>query len=409
MSTDLGVLRPPSTILLGEGTVQALGDTVGRLGTRVLICTDPFLAASYQTGVVRAALASANLEVAILDAAVAELPRDSVEEAIRAARTLRPDCVVGLGGGSCIDLAKLVALGLSADQPLDSFYGEMSVQGPTLPVIAVPTTAGTGSEVTPVAVLTDPALALKVGISSPFLVPHAAICDPSLSMGAPATVTAYAGIDALAHAIEAYTAVRRVDWPDMAGRVFVGGNVLSDRFALHAASLIAASLRRAVEDDASARAQALEGSLCAGLAFATAGTALAHALQYPIGALTATPHGMGVGLLLPFVMSFNAPACDGRLELLGAAMGVEASAAAAIEVVRRLSLDIGGPDSLAAMGVARQDLGPVAEQALSVGRLVMNNPRAVSLEEARELLLRAFDGELSLPTSKGRAHDKYDH
>jgi alcohol dehydrogenase len=399
MTRDPGVLRPPSTILLGEGTIEALGETVAPLGRRVLVCTDEFLARNHQVDAVRRVLAEANLEVEILDAAVPELPRASVEGAIDAARALRPDCVVGLGGGSCLDLAKLVALGLSVDQPLDAFYGEMAVPGPILPLAAVPTTAGTGSEVTPVAVLSDPAIALKVGISSPFLVPRAAICDPALSMGAPASVTAFAGIDALAHAIEAYCAVRRHDWSEMAGRVFVGGNVLSDRFALHAAALVSRSLRGAIEDDPGARAEALEGSLCAGLAFATAGTALAHALQYPLGALTGTPHGMGVGLLMPFVMAFNAPARTDRLAELAVGMGAQASAAGAIEAARRLALDVGIPGSLADMGAAAGDLERIAEQGLTVRRLVMNNPTPVSLEDALELLRRAFDGDLAIPTT----------
>lgn len=399
MRAELGVLRPPSSILLGKDTIQALGQSVAPYGQRALICTDPFLATAPQTELAATVLRTSGLQVDILDGAVPELPRDSVEQAIEEARKLNPDCIVGLGGGSCLDLAKLVALGLSTEAPLERFYGELKVTAPTLPVVAIPTTAGTGSEVTPVAVLSDPALALKVGISSPHLIPRAAICDPALSMGAPSHVTAFAGIDALAHAVEAYCAVSRSGWAEIEGRVFVGRNVLSDVFALRATHLIFRSLRGAVEDDANARARMLEGSLCAGLAFATAGTALAHALQYPLGALTGTPHGLGVGLLLPFVMAFNAPACAQRLADIAATSGTDTGADGAIHAVRRLAQDVGLPASLREIGVRDADLPMLADQGLGIQRLIDNNPRQVNTEDAHQLLKHALDGQLPPTTT----------
>lgn len=392
---ELGVMRAPGQVLFGEGMVAALGRVAAAHGGRVLVCTDGYLAGAEQGRLALGALREAGLEARVLDAAEPELPRASVEAAIEAAREMRPDCVVGLGGGSCLDLAKLVALGLATEGPLDRFYGEAAVPGPVLPMVAVPTTAGTGSEVTPVAVLSDPAIALKVGISSLHLVPRAAICDPRLTLGAPAAVSAYAGIDALAHAIEAFTAVERDGWEDAVDRVFVGRNVLSDRFALHAVELLGGSLRGAVEDRPAARRAALEGSLCAGLAFAAAGTAAAHALQYPLGARTKTPHGLGVGLLLPFVMAANAPACRDRLDLVAAALGVE-GAEAAVRVVRDLGLDLGLPSTLSELELAEEDLAGMAEQALGIERLVANNPRPMTQELATEILRAAWTGDLRL-------------
>src|SRR5207302_7734368 len=183
----------------------------------------------------------------------------------RAGRTA-PRCMIGLGGGSSIDLAKLVALGVAHGEDLRSFYGEEQVPGPIAPVIAMPTTAGTGSEVTPVAVLTDPEAVLKVGISSRYLIPTYALVDPILTHGCPPSVTAHAGIDALAHAIEAYTAARR-QLPLGSDAVFVGKNSLSDALALVAVSNIAPNLPAASRDEPDARAAVAYGSLCAGLAF----------------------------------------------------------------------------------------------------------------------------------------------
>lgn len=389
--TAIGVLRPPSTVLFGSGTVDAVGNIAARVGCRALVCTDAFLAGTAQLRRVVASLSEAGLEARVLDAAVPELPRATVEAAIDAARSPLPDVIVGLGGGSCIDLAKLVALGLSSDLPLDHFYGEGKVVAATRPVIAIPTTAGTGSEVTPVAVLTDPAEHLKVGISSPRLVPHAAICDPLLTYGAPAHVTAYAGIDALAHAIEAYCATERTGWDNLVKRVFVGRNVLSDRFALHAVTSIANGLRAAVADDPAAREQVLEGSLCAGLAFATAGTTLAHALQYPIGARTATPHGLGIGVLLPYTFAFNAAAVPDRAAAIAVALGVD-DVRGAVSAIRQLSMDVGLPPSLTEIGVGHGDLGDIADQALGISRLIDNNPRVVHRQQLIGLLEAGLHG-----------------
>jgi alcohol dehydrogenase len=386
-------MRPPATVLFGSGTVAAVGDLAAGIGRRALVCTDGFLATAPQTSAVVAALRAAGVEVEVLDAALPELPKGSVADAVEAARRARPDCIVGLGGGSCLDLAKLVAIGVGSDQPLEQLYGEHAVPGPGLPVLAVPTTAGTGSEVTPVAVLSDPDRHLKVGISSPHLVARAAICDPDLTHGAPPAVTAYAGIDALAHAIEAYCAIARPTWGDAARRVFVGRNVLSDRFALHAIERIGGALRAAVDDDPVARADMLEGSLNAGLAFATAGTALAHALQYPVGARTGTPHGLGVGTLLPYVMAFNTAAVPGRLGDVARALGAGDDAAAAVGAVRELAASVGVPAALGELGVTVSDLGEIADQALGIERLIGNNPRPVGRSELDAVLAAAMSGD----------------
>jgi alcohol dehydrogenase len=399
-----GVLRAPREILFGLGVAEATGELARRVAERVLVITDPTLAAGAAVGGVLAGLHAAGVEVEVFDGTVPELPMDVVLQAIREAGVRQPQCVVGVGGGSSLDLAKLVALGLAHGDALPAFYGEEQVPGPIAPVIAIPTTAGTGSEVTPVAVLTDPQAVLKVGISSRWLIPQYAIVDPAMTYGCPPSVTGHAGIDALAHAIEAFTAARRQLLPD-SGAVFVGKNLLSDVFALEAIRHIAPNLLAAQGNEPEARAALAYGSLAAGLAFGTAGTAVAHALQYPIGARTHTPHGLGTGLLLPYAMNFNLPARVSELAEIGRAMGIadagqdeEQSARAAIDAVAELALEAGVPARLADLGVSEPELPELATQALGVSRLIINNPREVGEDELVEILAAAWRGDLARPS-----------
>jgi alcohol dehydrogenase class IV len=401
VALDLGVMRAPREVLFGDGVAAAAGTLAARVGRRALVLTDATLASGDAGRRVLASLRGAGLEVEVFDETVPELPMDTVLGAIGHARSLRPDCLVGLGGGSSLDLAKLVALGLTHGDHLRSFYGEAQVPGPVAPVLAIPTTAGTGSEVTPVAVLSDPDALLKVGISSRHLIPTYALVDPILTHGCPPAVTGFAGIDALAHAVEAYTAARR-ELPPGGDAVFVGKNALSDDFALRAVAAIAPNLVAGTRDEPGARTALAYGSLCAGLAFGTAGTAVAHALQYPIGTRTNTPHGLGTGLLLPYAMAFNRPVRGAELAAVGRAMGVagdddgdETAADAAITAVASLAESVGVPTSLAELGVEERELPALATQALGVGRLIANNPRGLGEGELTEILGSAWRGELS--------------
>lgn len=396
-----GVMRAPREVLFGDGVAEAAGTLASRVGRRVLVLSDPTIACGEAGGRVLASLRTAGLEVEVFDGTVPELPMDAVLGAIEVARRLGPDCLVGLGGGSSLDLAKLVALGVTHGDGLRSFYGEEQVPGPVAPVLAIPTTAGTGSEVTPVAVLTDPDAVLKVGISSRHLIPTYALVDPALTHGCPPAVTGFAGIDALAHAVEAYTAARR-ELPPGTDAVFVGKNAFSDDFALRAIAAIAPNLIGATRDEPRARAALAYGSLCAGLAFGTAGTAVAHALQYPIGARTHTPHGLGTGLLLAYAMAFNRPVRVAELAAVGRAMGVagddhddEAAADAAVAGVASLAGAVGVPASLAELGVEERELPELASQAIGVARLIANNPRRLGEAELAEILGSAWRGERS--------------
>jgi alcohol dehydrogenase class IV len=400
IANSFGLLRLPGSIAFGDGTRSSIARTVATLGHRALVVCDPFLSSTEAFTQLLEELEALDVAVTVDTQVVPELPVSVVEEVIERAVLTRPQVIVGFGGGSALDLAKLIALGLAHGTPLNRFYGENQVPGPVIPLVAVPTTSGTGSEVTPVAVLADPDRELKVGISSPYLIPRAAIVDPRLMVGAPAAVTASAGADALVHAIEAYTSNNHTpQWGDQLP-VFVGENVLSSTLALEAIRLIGLSLRDAVRDgeDFEARSRMAYASLLAGMAFGTAGTHLSHAIQYPVGALTHTPHGLGTGMLLPYVMQAVLDTDARRLANIAEALGVAAgstdeSAQNAIDEVAAIMADIGLPNDLATIGVTEADLPRIVELSLTVRRLVTNSVLEPTEENLHRIVRAALSGD----------------
>ncbi|MGY1917395.1 iron-containing alcohol dehydrogenase [Pseudomonas tolaasii] len=402
MNSYFGLTRAPRAILFGNGQRHALGQVTAQIGKRALICTDERLSVSPLLEEMLQDLTRHDVTYRVFDGTQPELPSDGIETCVLENRAFNPDVVIGLGGGSCLDMAKLVALALTHEGSLDQYYGELKVPGPVLPVIAIPTTAGTGSEVTPVAVMADKTRDLKVGISSPYLIPHTAICDPELTVTCPPGLTALSGADALTHAIEAFTALANPVDPQLSQtRVFVGKNLLSDQHALTAIKAIFEYLPRAVENgaDHEARAMLMFGSLQAGLAFGVAGTAAAHAIQYPVGALTHTAHGLGVAALLPYVMRFNAETHPQAYLAIARAIGITTlSTGQAIEQLiqqtRQLLDAIGIPRTIADLGVREDQLEWIAEQSLLSARLINNNPRRLQLDDVKILTGRAFHGNL---------------
>lgn len=403
MSFQLGVTRSPSQILFGSGQRHALGRAAAAIGRRALVCTDArFSALPVLDGMLQD-LRRNGVEVQVFDATQPELPLESVLQCADRHRDFAPDLLMGLGGGSCMDLAKLVALVLTHPGSIHDYYGELKIPSPVLPVIAIPTTSGTGSEVTPVAVLADPAREMKVGISSPYLIPHIAICDPELTVTCPPALTAISGADALAHAIEALSAISRPADPQIAfDRVFVGKNALSDRHALAAIGLIFEHLPSAVSDgeNAGARSAMMLASTLAGLAFGSAGTSAAHAIQYPIGALTNTAHGLGVGVLLPFAMDYNLDSCTEDYASIAHAIGAgdrardgRTNALTAIARVRALFSAIGIPENLADIGVKPDQIDWIAEKTLLAARLVDNNPRLLDRAGVKQILTCALGAD----------------
>ena len=322
-----------------------------------------------------------------------------MDAALARGETARADVIVAVGGGSVIDLAKVTALQLTHGAPLENYYAVGSVPGPLMPLIALPTTAGTGSEATPVAVVTDPGTDMKIGVASRHLIPRHAICDPLLTVGAPPVVTAHAGIDALSHAVESYMAARQEPSPELVlGRPQVGKNLLSDALALTAARHLLDNLAQAVEDgsDVSARTGMLYGSLLAGIAFGNSGVGAAHALQFVVGAATHTSHGLGTGLLLPYVMEYNRPARPEEIAELSALAGGDA-----VTEIHALGLRIGLPASLAEIGVERDQLRAMAEAAAGIKRLVDNSPRPLDADGLEAILDAAWHGDPGRLSSDG--------
>ncbi|MDQ0349178.1 iron-containing alcohol dehydrogenase [Ancylobacter vacuolatus] len=398
-----GALRLPHTILFGGGQRHVIGAAAARIGTRTLVCTDARLAQLPVFADLLKDLEAHGVEARVFDRTIADLPIESITDCVAGIGDFKPDSIIGIGGGSCIDMAKVVSVLLTHGGEVSAYYGEFAVPGPVLPLIAVPTTAGTGSEVTPVAVILDSGRGSKIGIASPYIIPHMAVCDPELTMTCPKGLTACSGADALAHAVEGFTSKTRPAEPMLTEQhVFIGKNLLSDHFAKLAVVNVFRYLARACADgsDVEAREGLMLASLAAGCAFGTSGTAAAHALQYPVGNITHTSHGDGVGTLLPFVMQFNRSANPEAFAELAdvvglghASMGVEARSQLFIDEVAKLFAEIGIPRSLEALGLGADHQQDVAAGALKAERLVKNNPRPLDLAAMLNITQAAFSGE----------------
>lgn len=389
-------------LLFGRDATLQLGEVARRLGAgRVYVVTDGHLVKAGVVERVRRALASAELSVATFEGGLPEPPISLAETCIEEAQKFKADVIVGLGGGSNMDLAKIVANVLTHGGHPRDYFGDERLAGPVLPIICVPTTAGTGSEVSGAAVLTDTEKKMKVSTLSNYLRPRVAVVDPLLTVSCPPKVTADSGIDALTHAIEAYTAVENEEFPLPPGErtVYQGRNPMGDLFAERAIQLIGANLRRAYANphDLEARDAMALGATLGGLAFSNVGVAVVHALEYPVGGATHCSHGAGNGLLLPFVMRFNLPARVGRFARIAALLGENiagldeaAAAERAIFAVERLKADIGIPARLRDLGVTAEQLPGFAEKAFGVKRILRVNPRQVTQADLEGILRAAL-------------------
>ena len=373
-------------IISGAGSALQLSDQCQSLGiTRPLLVTDPGLMAIGLVQPVLAALESAGVEAAVFDQVREDPPEATVLAAADLGRSQGVDGVLAVGGGSSMDVAKVVAVLLAGQQALSQLYGVGNVNGSRLPLVLVPTTAGTGSEVTPVAVITT-GETTKAGVSSPVLLPDAAVLDADLTLGLPSAVTAMTGVDAMVHAIEAYTSRHQK-------------NPISDNLARQALQLLARNIRTAVHEgkNREARENMLLGACLAGQAFANAPVAAVHALAYPLGGHYHIPHGLSNSLVLPSVLEFNAAsATDLYAELADIVVGApvpgsaEAKTAAMIAALRSLIDDVALPATLQAAGVDENKLELLAEDAMLQQRLLVNNPRDVAYEDALAIYRAAY-------------------
>ncbi|MDM0089324.1 MULTISPECIES: iron-containing alcohol dehydrogenase [unclassified Variovorax] len=373
-------------IVMQSGAAAGLGPLLAsRFAVgRVCVITDAFL---HRSGLLAPALESLRAQgwqVQVVDDVQADPPDHVVETVTARARAFGTQVVLGLGGGSSMDVAKLVAVLLGSTQPLAQMYGIDKVEGERLPLVQVPTTAGTGSEVTPIAIVTTGATT-KSGIVARQLYADMAILDATLTTGLPAAITAATGIDAMVHAIEAYTS-RHLK------------NPLSDHLALLALRLLADHLVPACEDgrNLAAREAMLLGAMLAGQAFANSPVAAVHALAYPLGGHFHLPHGLSNALVLPHVLRFNAAHAAAHYAQLGEALrpGLRGSdgekTEAFIAHIESLAAATGLPMRLRDHGVGEADLPLLAADAMKQTRLLVNNPRELGEADALAIYRLAF-------------------
>lgn len=382
------VFSTTSQIVFKPGAAAAIGEIVkARLGTRVMFVTDPGLRKLGLCDPALASLAASGVEVTLFDGVEADPSLATVQNAEQTAKAANVTGVIGFGGGSSLDVAKVVALLCGSAEDLDAAWGVGNAKGPRLPLVLVPTTAGTGSEVTPVSIITVGGDE-KRGVSSPIILPDIAILDPDLTLDLPAHITAATGIDAMVHAIEAYASKS------------ANNNPLSQMLARQALQLLGANIEKAVFDgkDRTARGAMLLGSMLAGQAFANSPVAAVHALAYPIGGTFHIPHGLSNALVLPHVLRFNATetasvyaeiATDAFPDL-ATEDGTQGRCAAFIERLAALSSKLGLQSRLRDVGIGEADLAGMARDAMKQTRLLVNNPRDVSEDDALAIYKAAW-------------------
>ncbi len=381
---DPFVFTTPPRLVVRPGASAEIGELAGALlGPRVLFVTDAGIRAlGIEDPAVRS-LKDAGAEILMYDGVEADPSRGNLEAALSLALRNGATGVVGFGGGSSLDVAKLAALLAGSGEDLDAAWGVGNARGPRLPLVLVPTTAGTGSEVTPVSIITveDDE---KRGVSSPLLQPDIALLDARLTLSLPAATTAATGIDAMVHAIEAYASKS------------ANNNPVSRMLAVEALRLLGGHIERVIAEpgDIEARAAMLLGSTLAGMAFANSPVAAVHALAYPIGGTFHVPHGLSNALVLPHVLAFNAAdASNGSAALyaalaphafpeLGREGGSQATCRAFIERLAGLSAALGLPTRLRDVGIPEDALRPMGRDAMKQTRLLVNNPRVVEEADA---------------------------
>jgi len=373
---------PVPQVKIGPGVIKELPATLLPLGiSRVMVVTDQGIIKVGIYDRVKKILEEGGLTV-VLEDEVKPDPSIQLVDAIAAkARTAGVQGIIGLGGGSSIDSAKVAAALTGNEGSIKDYLGVGILPKPGLPIFAIPTTAGTGSEVTYLSILSDLELETKKGFGSPYIMPKVAFLDPELTVGLPPQITAPTGMDALCHCVEAYTSAN--------------ANSFSDPLAIKAIELIGANIREAYNNGASlvARENMLLGSLLAGLAFANAGVTAVHAFAYPLGGMFHVPHGMANSLMLPTIIKFNAPAMKDRFghvaELLTGKKGADWQDC--ISEIERLSSDLNLPKNLKAIDIPESAIKPMSISVMDQTRLLVNNPREVTQQDAFDIYTEAYN------------------
>ena len=371
-------LLQPQKIVFGTGCIQTFVDDYLKMGLqRLFVLTAPPIRPLIEETLT--ALTNAGVSVEVFQDIVAEPTVNDFKKMLEIARQFKADSVVGIGGGSVLDVTKLIAALINSTQQVEDCFGTGFIQKKGRWFACLPTTAGTGSEVSPNAILLDERDHLKKGIVSPFLIADVAYVDPKLTWTVPAKVTADTGMDALTHCIEAYT--NKFAHPAV------------DIYALQGIRLIAANLEKAVKNgqDQEAREALAFGSLYGGPCLGPVNTAAVHALSYPLGGEFHIPHGLSNAILLPSVMKFNAPAAMKRYAEVAVAMGCEPgkndeeTAQRGVDFIYQLADAVGIPKKLTDLGIPQTAVDGMAKAAMEVQRLLKNNPREVTEQDARDI------------------------
>lgn len=375
------VIHNPAKLVFGTGCFDRFVEDLKILGKkRLYILTVPFL-----TKKILAKLESLNeqgIEIHLNDTLDSEPTVSQFHRFMAEVNLFVPDAVIGIGGGSVLDMAKILAALFNNEQKLEDIFGIGLLKKRTLYLACLPSTSGTGSEVSPNSILLNETDGIKKGIISPCLVPDAAYVDPLLTMGMPASITASTGMDALTHCLEAFT-------NKFAHQVI-------DLYALEGMRLISSNLVKACGDDVEARTNVSLGSLYGGMCLGPVNTTAVHALSYPLGSEFKIAHGLANAILLPDVMEFNLAASPDRFAQVALTLGAQQKTTAletareGVTVVRQLMKDCGMPSKISELGVPESAIPQMAKSALTVQRLLKNNVREVTLEDAISIYQKAF-------------------
>jgi alcohol dehydrogenase class IV len=369
---------PTPDCLIGSGVIKQIPGALRDLGARkVMVVTDPGVVKAGIYATVQEVLDANGVKIALHDRVQPDPSTTFVDSVAEEARQAEADAVIGLGGGSSLDTAKMAAALAVNRRPVADYLAGAPLAEDVLPIVAVPTTAGTGSEATPIAVLSDEEAQVKKGFVSAKIMPKYAFLDPDLTLGLPPAGTAVTGMDALCHAIESYLSVN--------------ANPYTEALSLRAIELLNANIVEAFRNGKSlpAREKMLLGSFLAGVAFANAGVAAVHAFAYPLGGMFHVAHGLANALMLPGILAFNRSSCEERFERIGRAMAENGTADTVVSRIEDLSRVLLLPRNLAAIGIPAESLEAMAQAVVQIERLLKNNPRKVTLDDARSIYREA--------------------
>ncbi len=386
MDNKVMSLRSPHLILAGLGAFERLGPEAKGMGaSKALVVTDKGVMDSGTGKKAKELLEKEGIGVEFYDQVLSDPDVACFEACLGMAKKQKFDLMVGIGGGSSMDIASITSVMLNNPGTVYDYFGVNLVKNPGVPTILIPTTSGTGAEVTPNAILTDTKEHLKKAVVSPYILPRLAIVDPLLAVTMPPSVTSSSGIDALTHAVESYTSNN--------------ANILTDLFAREAMILIGRSLRTAVANgnNVEARYDMSIGSLYAGISLANAGVTAVHALAYPLGGTFNVAHGIANGLLLPYVMEFNVLGNIPKFAQIAQFLGEKVDHLPLLEqayqsarAVKALYRDLKIPQSLTELKVPKEGIPTMAKAAMNVTRLMGNNPRAMTVQDVERIYEKAL-------------------